>query len=172
MFLVLSVIFGLIGLGSFLSGLLIGLLELWDVVPTIGIVLFGITFMFLSAVIWLRMLPGRLLYALQASKSGDAVRNLRQRPLGIVGILDLNMMQSPNHCVSLKINPESTETLLKSIRGATYLIQVNNKTYLIDYFRVLGYSVQLRNKYNVRNGTVCYWLLCYTHRSRLYNARV
>lgn len=130
MFLSVSIIFGLVGLVSFLTGLLIGLMEVWDVGPTIGIVLFGLTFMFLSAAIWLRILPGRVLYALQASKSGDAVRNLRQRPLGIVGILDVNAaMHNKSHngtqSVSLHINPESTETLLKSIRGATYLIRVN-----------------------------------------------
>lgn len=128
MFLILTVIIGLIGLLSFLSGLIIGLMKVWDVAPTIGVVLLGLAFMFLSAVVWLRLLPGRVLYALQLSKSGSAIRNMRQRPLGIIGILDVNTVQNKsqnaNQSVGLHINPESTETLLKSIRGATYLIQV------------------------------------------------
>lgn len=129
MFLILAVLIGLIGLISFLCGLLMGLMELWDLIPTICIVLFGLTFMFLAAIIWLRLLPGRILYALQVSKSSAATRHLRQRPFGIVGVLDVNtiqnMNQNPNQTISLQINPESTETLLKSIRGATYLIQAS-----------------------------------------------
>lgn len=125
---IFSIIIGLIGLILFLSGLLIGLMELWDLAPTIGVVLFGLSFMVLSVIVWLRLLPGRLLFALQASKSNSAIRNVRQRPLGIIGILDVNTVQNKchgsNHAIGLHINPESTETLLKSIRGATYLIQV------------------------------------------------
>lgn len=127
MFLILSIIIGIVGLVAFLTGLVLGLLELWDRIPTIGIVILGIIFMCLAAAIWFRMLPGRLLYALQWTKSTSLSRN-RQRPLGIIGILDVknmhNKAQGASQPLSLHINPESTETLLRSIRGATYLIQV------------------------------------------------
>lgn len=125
MFPILSAIIGLAGLLSFLTGLSVGLLEVWDLAPTLVIVLVGMIFMSLSAVIWLRLLPSRIVYALQLNKS--TTRN-RQKPLGIIGVLDVNNIQNKsqgaNQTISIKINPEATESLLKSIRGATYLIQV------------------------------------------------
>ncbi|KAI6191504.1 hypothetical protein M3Y97_00235500 [Aphelenchoides bicaudatus] len=145
MFLILSVIIGLIGLTAFLAGLLLGLLELWELVPTIFIVVIGIVFMLLAAIVWLRLLPGRLLYALQWTKSTSSSRN-RQRPFGIIGVLDLNNInnnktQTTAQPLSLHINPESTETLLKSIRGATYLIQAIQYSLETNIMSEMGQSV-------------------------------
>ncbi|KAI6173298.1 hypothetical protein M3Y98_01066700 [Aphelenchoides besseyi] len=139
-----SVLLGLIGLFFFLSGLTMGLFELCEIAFTITVIVFGLLVMSISAAIWLKLLPRSLMYALRFSKS-TASRGLRQRPFGIVGVLDINSVQKGMHGHGMIVNPhvnhDTTESLLKSIHGIPFLIQAIQYSLETNIMSEMGQSI-------------------------------
>ncbi|KAI6244071.1 hypothetical protein M3Y99_00077100 [Aphelenchoides fujianensis] len=144
--LVPAVLLGLIGLLFFMCGLTVGLLDVGEVALTITLVAFGLLLMSLSAGVWFELLPRPLLFALRFPKRSHRV--LRQRPFGIVGVLDINNsqkgMQAHGMVFNTQVDPETTETLLKSMKGIPLLIQAIHfslETTLLSGQSVIGTSV-------------------------------
>ena len=115
----LTLIFSLLSLGCFLTGIVLAVFELSDVLPSVLATSLGLVGLFISAGLWLTM-PTYF-------KPAQSFPTTKRRPVHYIISRNLNKSNSHIHLAesSMLITPDTTETLMKSIRGIPYLIQVS-----------------------------------------------
>uniref|UniRef100_A0AC35FID5 Uncharacterized protein n=1 Tax=Panagrolaimus sp. PS1159 TaxID=55785 RepID=A0AC35FID5_9BILA len=136
-------IFSILSLCCFLTGIILAVFELSDVLPSVLATSFGLIGLFISAGLWL---TSPKIFK-PSHSTAETTKRRHRRPVHCIISKNLNKSSSQIHLAesSMLITPHTTEALIKSIRGIPYLIQAIQYSletnYYTDVMNELGQTI-------------------------------